>query len=169
MIQSWSNHQTCIFLTCSSLLSMVLFRDVLCTDKTGTLTMDRIVMVHHLDSWGMSSDKILYFTFLNSYFQTGFKNPLDDAILAYVYTGGYKFEPTKWIRINELPFDFSRRRMSVILEEINHNHVHRNKHPLLVERIMVTKGAYEEVVESMCLFCSNGAGRELNIHSFLKF
>jgi Mg2+-importing ATPase len=126
---------------------MVLFRDVLCTDKTGTLTMDRVVMVHHLDSWGMSSDKILYFTFLNSYFQTGFKNPLDDAILAYVYTGGYKFEPTKWIRINELPFDFSRRRMSVILEEINHNHVHRNKHPLLVERIMVTKGAYEEVLK----------------------
>lgn len=124
--------------------------DVLCTDKTGTLTMDRVVMVHHLDSLGMSSDNILYFTFLNSYFQTGFKNPLDDAILAYVYTGGYKFEPTKWIRINELPFDFSRRRMSVILEEINHNHVHRNKKPL-VQRIMVTKGAYEEVLK-VCSF-----------------
>eukprot|EP01018_Ginkgo_biloba_P028724 Gb_14318 [translate_table: standard] len=125
--------------------------DILCTDKTGTLTMDRVVMVHHLDSWGMSKDKILYFAFLNSYFQTGLKNPLDDAILACAYTGGHRFEPTKWKKTDEVPFDFNRRRMSVVLEENNHNLVGMNKYPYLAKRIMVMKGAYEEVIK-VCSF-----------------
>ncbi|XP_057818304.2 uncharacterized protein LOC131031261 isoform X2 [Cryptomeria japonica] len=134
--------------------------DILCTDKTGTLTMDRLVVVHHLDCWGMSSDKILYFAFLNSYFQNGSTNPLDDAILAYSYTGGYRFQPTKWIKINEVPFDFSRRRTSVVLEESNDDQVSRKKHVSHMERIMVLKGAYQEVLE-VCSFVQNDINKDI--------
>ncbi|GLJ39413.1 hypothetical protein SUGI_0804980 [Cryptomeria japonica] len=133
--------------------------DILCTDKTGTLTMNRLVLVHHLDCQGMPSDKILYFAFLNSYFQTGSTNPLDDAILAYAYTGGYRFQPTKWKKINEVPFDFSRRRMSVILEESNDNQASRKKHNSHAQRIMVLKGAYEEVLK-VCSFVQNDINKD---------
>ncbi|PIA55228.1 hypothetical protein AQUCO_00800152v1 [Aquilegia coerulea] len=117
--------------------------DILCIDKTGTLTTDQVVMVHHLDSWGLTKERVLHFGFLNSYFKSELKNPVDDAIMAYVYTNGYRFEPSKWRKINEIPFDFTRRRVSVLIE--------RNMNTRNAKKFMVTKGALEEVVK-ICSF-----------------
>ncbi|ERM95363.1 uncharacterized protein LOC18423282 [Amborella trichopoda] len=119
--------------------------DIICLDKTGTLTMDRVILFHHLDGWGVPREKILHFAFLNSYFKTEMKNPIDDAILAFVYTGGYKFQPLKWCNLDEIPFSFARRRMSVILETNGNSFAHiYNNDPVL--RLIITKGALEEVV-----------------------
>ncbi|GKV23479.1 hypothetical protein SLEP1_g33195 [Rubroshorea leprosula] len=120
--------------------------DILCIDKTGTLTMNRAVMVSHLDAWGSTREKVLHFAFLNSYFKTDQKYPLDDAILAYVYTNGYRFQPSRWRKIDEIPFDFMRRRVTVVLEKQS-NADNRQ----LLDRVMVTKGALEEVIK-VCSF-----------------
>lgn len=117
--------------------------DILCMDKTGTLTMNSAMMVNHLDSWGSTKEKVLCFGFLNSYFKTEQKYPLDDAILTYVFTNGYRFEPSKWTKLDEIPFDFTRRRVSVILET-DLNAKHKSSHTL--NRIVITKGALEEVL-----------------------
>lgn len=117
--------------------------DILCMDKTGTLTMNSAMMVNHLDSWGSTKEKVLCFGFLNSYFKTEQKYPLDDAILTYVFTNGYRFEPSKWTKLDEVPFDFTRRRVSVILET-DMNAKHKSSHTL--NRIVITKGALEEVL-----------------------
>ncbi|XP_030922796.1 uncharacterized protein LOC115949648 [Quercus lobata] len=122
--------------------------DVLCIDKTGTLTMNRAIMVNHLDCQGLPKEKVLRFAFLNSYFKTDQKYPLDDAILAYVYTNGYRFQPSKWSKIDEIPFDFIRRRVSVILE--TQSYAEDRNHQFL-KRFMVTKGALEEVMK-VCSF-----------------
>ncbi|XP_041001062.1 magnesium-transporting ATPase, P-type 1-like [Juglans microcarpa x Juglans regia] len=122
--------------------------DILCIDKTGTLTMNRAIMVNHLDSGGSSKEKVLQFAFLNSYFKTDQKYPLDDAILAYVYTNGHRLQPSKWRKIDEIPFDFIRRRVSVILETDSHAEYGNLQ---LCERFMVTKGALEEVMK-VCSF-----------------
>ncbi|XP_021822124.1 uncharacterized protein LOC110763609 [Prunus avium] len=116
--------------------------DILCIDKTGTLTMNRAIMVNHLDSRGLSKEKVLQFAFLNSYFKTDQKYPLDDAILAHVYTNGYRFQPSKWQKIDEIPFDFIRRRVSIIMEREAED---KSRH--VFDRVMVTKGALEEVMK----------------------
>ncbi|KAI5324733.1 hypothetical protein L3X38_033806 [Prunus dulcis] len=116
--------------------------DILCFDKTGTLTMNRAIMVNHLDSLGLSKEKVLQFAFLSSYFKTDQKYPLDDAILAHVYTNGYRFQPSKWQKLDEIPFDFIRRRVSIIMEREAED---KSRHSF--ERVMVTKGALEEVMK----------------------
>lgn len=121
--------------------------DILCIDKTGTLTMNRAIMVNYLDSWGLPKEKVLRFAFLNAYFKTEQKYPLDDAILAYVYTNGYRFQPSKWKKIDEIPFDFTRRRVSVILE--TESNPKEDSYQSL-ERFVVTKGALEEIINLCC-------------------
>jgi len=108
--------------------------DVLCTDKTGTLTENRITLVRHIDVDGRDDEKVLLFSFLNSHFQTGLKSPLDEAILRHqnVIITGYE-------KIDEVPFDFTRKRVSVVVEH--------NK-----QRIMIAKGAPEEII-SVCTYC----------------
>lgn len=133
-------------------------RDILCIDKTGTLTMDHAIIVNHLDSWGSPQEKVLRFAFLNSYFKTDQKYPLDDAILAYVFTNGYRFQPSKWSKIDEIPFDFIRRRVSVILETESNASQGRNSHTC--DRFMITKGALEEVMR-VCSFIDNVDGSEI--------
>ncbi|KAK9284218.1 hypothetical protein L1049_023387 [Liquidambar formosana] len=118
--------------------------DILCIDKTGTLTMNHAIMVDHLDSWGLPREKVLHFAFLNAYFKTEQRYPLDAAILAYVYTNGYRFQPSKWKKIDEIPFDFTRRMVSVILETES---VAKDKSSQFLDRLVITKGALEEVMK----------------------
>ncbi|MGN2245282.1 magnesium-translocating P-type ATPase [Frateuria sp. GZRR35] len=105
--------------------------DVLCTDKTGTLTLDRIVLERHLDLHGEASDEALEFGYLNSRFQTGLKNLMDKAVLAH-----RDLEPmaARFRLVDEIPFDFQRRRMSVVLAGDDGEH------------LLVCKGAVEEML-----------------------
>ncbi|MBA4391703.1 MAG: magnesium-translocating P-type ATPase [Syntrophus sp. (in: bacteria)] len=107
--------------------------DVLCTDKTGTLTQGKIVLVKHLDVDGNEGDGILNFGFLNSYFQTGLKNLMDVAVLNHTHLEKRLIEEQHFKKIDEIPFDFVRRRMSVVVEG------NRNRH------ILICKGAVEEI------------------------
>nr|XP_010942631.1 uncharacterized protein LOC105060561 isoform X1 [Elaeis guineensis] len=120
--------------------------DILCIDKTGTLTMDRVIVIHHLDSWGFPNEKVLKFAFLNSYFKTELKGPIDDAILAYVYTNGYRFQSSKWRKIDEVPFDFVRRRMSVIVETDLNSTLDDTYPGIEAASCVISKGALEEVL-----------------------
>ncbi|MCX5801045.1 MAG: magnesium-translocating P-type ATPase [Candidatus Eisenbacteria bacterium] len=91
--------------------------DVLCTDKTGTITQGKIVLEKHLDVRGEPSDKVLYYGYLNSYHHTGLKNLLDEAILAHEELEERLKAKEKYRKIDEIPFDFVRRRMSVVVED----------------------------------------------------
>jgi Mg2+-importing ATPase len=108
--------------------------NVLCTDKTGTLTLDRIILERHLDVLGDTDDEVLQYAYLNSYFQTGLKNLLDAAVLAHGELREILHVSESYRKVDELPFDFSRRRMSVIVEK------RRQQHEL------ICKGAVEEVL-----------------------
>jgi len=107
--------------------------DVLCTDKTGTLTENRIKLVLHMDLNGRESDKVLLYSYLNSYYQTGLKSPLDEAILRF-----RDVDVKDYRKVDEVPFDFVRRRLSIVVEYQN-------------QRFMITKGAPEEVAK-VCSF-----------------
>jgi len=114
--------------------------DVLCTDKTGTLTLDKIVLEQHLDLDGEESDDALEYGYLNSHFQTGLKNLMDKAVLAH---RDLEDSIAKWKVVDEIPFDFQRRRMSVVLTEGQG------------EDLLVCKGAVEEML-AICTFAREG-------------
>ncbi|WP_337886371.1 magnesium-translocating P-type ATPase [Fischerella thermalis] len=110
--------------------------DVLCTDKTGTLTQDKIILERHIDLHGYESHEPLQYGYLNSYYQTGLKNLLDVAVLEHVELNT-KLRPTEgYTKVDEIPFDFVRRRMSVVVEELN---------PSGDKHILICKGAVEEI------------------------
>lgn len=102
--------------------------DVLCTDKTGTLTEAKIRLERHLGCSGQESERVLLFAYLNSYFETGLKSPLDEAILRHE-----TLDVSAWRKIDEVPFDFERRRVSVLLEKEQLHY-------------LVVKGAPEDVL-----------------------
>ena len=102
--------------------------DVLCTDKTGTLTEARIALTRHIDITGDDSERVLTLAWLNSHFESGLKSPLDDAILAHG-----TIDPSPWRKIDEVPFDFERRRVSVLVERDG-------------ARTLIIKGAPEDVI-----------------------
>ncbi|MBN8780707.1 MULTISPECIES: magnesium-translocating P-type ATPase [unclassified Thiobacillus] len=85
--------------------------DVLCTDKTGTLTEGHIRLERHVDALGRDSERVLELAYLNSQFETGIRSPLDEAILAHTH-----IDVGAWRKVDEVPFDFERRRVSVLLE-----------------------------------------------------
>jgi P-type Mg2+ transporter len=106
--------------------------DVLCTDKTGTLTQDKIELVKFLDSEGQTFSKVLDFASLNSFFQSGLKNPLDEAILIV-----NSEVSQNWQKLKEIPYDFERKRLSVVLE----NSTEENK------KVLISKGQVEEMLK----------------------
>lgn len=107
--------------------------DVLCTDKTGTITRGKIILEKHLDVSGNENDEILYYGYLNSYYQTGLKNMMDEAVIDHVNELSNFKDPGKFVKIDEIPFDFTRRRMSVIVEDDTK------------KRMLICKGAVEEI------------------------
>ena len=108
--------------------------NVLCTDKTGTLTQDKIALARHTDVFGRESGEVLGFAYLNSFYQTGLKNLLDHAVLEHAEVEKELQLSENYSKIDEIPFDFQRRRMSVVVSERNHHHE------------LICKGAVEEIV-----------------------
>jgi Mg2+-importing ATPase len=109
--------------------------DILCTDKTGTITQDKVVLIRHVDLNGSDSKRVLEHAYLNSLFQTGLKNLLDRAIINRANEFGIRDKAKKWWKIDEIPFDFVRRRMSVFLKDESNSHV------------LFCKGAVEEMLD----------------------
>jgi Mg2+-importing ATPase len=127
--------------------------DVLCTDKTGTLTQDRIFLKRHIDIQGRDSEQVLQYAFLNSHFQSGLRNLLDKAVLEHVELGrtlglgGYS-------KIDEIPFDFTRRRLSVVVAREDGTH------------LLICKGAVEEIFAACSRYCLDGEVAKLDESHF---
>ncbi|MBV4506357.1 magnesium-translocating P-type ATPase [Pseudomonas sp. BW13M1] len=108
--------------------------DVLCTDKTGTLTQDRIILEHHVDPSGHKDPRLLELAWLNSHHQSGVKNLMDQAVLRFAGEDQGFQPPYVYAKVDELPFDFIRRRLSVIVQDA------------LGDHLLVSKGAVEEML-----------------------
>ena len=114
--------------------------DVLCTDKTGTLTRDEIIIERHLNVQGKEDLRVLKHAYLNSYFQTGLKNLIDLAVIEKAGEESVTYLNNEYLKVDEIPFDFSRRRMSVVLKDRTG------------KTQVITKGAMEEIMQ-ICSFC----------------
>ncbi|HYQ91195.1 MAG TPA: HAD-IC family P-type ATPase, partial [Candidatus Competibacteraceae bacterium] len=112
--------------------------DVFCTDKTGTLTEARIRLERHVNIQGQDSEQVLWLAYLNSYFETGLKSPLDEAILNHE-----EIDVSVWRKIDEVPFDFERRRISVLVDNGQ-------------ERLLVVKGAPEDILRLCTQYAAEG-------------
>jgi len=113
--------------------------EILCSDKTGTLTEGEIVLDRHVDVQGQDNDEVLRLVYLNSYFQAGIRSPLDDAILKYQRPAITEYE-----KVDEIPFDFNRKRLSVVVSRAG-------------ERLLITKGEAESVFDICGTVMVNGA------------
>ncbi len=112
--------------------------NILCTDKTGTLTEDKIVLEKYLDVYGNEDERVLKHTFLNSFFQTGLKGSIDEAVINRALKNGLSHFIEEFKKVDEIPFDFSRRRLSVVVQDDE-----------TLDKLMITKGAVEEIL-SIC-------------------
>ncbi|MBK9571887.1 MAG: magnesium-translocating P-type ATPase [Rhodoferax sp.] len=112
--------------------------DILCTDKTGTLTQDKIALARHADAYGQDTDEVLNFAFLNSHYQTGLKNLLDHAVLDHVELAAELKLNDAYRKVDEIPFDFERRRMSVVVAAMADGQEQHHE--------LICKGAVEEVL-----------------------
>ncbi|SEH28140.1 magnesium-translocating P-type ATPase [Chryseobacterium culicis] len=124
--------------------------DILCTDKTGTLTLDKIVLETHLNVRGIEDDEVLKWGYLNSFHQTGLKNLLDQAVLDHAEVHNLMKADELYQKVDEIPFDFERRRMSVILNTSQGKH------------LMICKGAVEEMLP-LCQYALD-PGEDHSLH-----
>ncbi len=108
--------------------------DILCTDKTGTLTQDKIILEKYLDIYGQESSTVFKYGFLNSFYQSGLKNMIDKAIINHRAAEGQMSNNDIYKKVDEIPFDFIRRRMSVVLDKGNQ------------QDLLICKGAVEELL-----------------------
>jgi len=115
--------------------------NILCTDKTGTLTEDKIVLEKYLDIHGNEDIGVLKYAFLNSYFQTGLKGSIDESVINRALKNDLSYLIEKYRKIDEIPFDFTRRRLSVVVDDDDDDK----------ERLLITKGAVEEILD-ICSF-----------------
>ena len=122
--------------------------NIFCTDKTGTLTEDKIVLEKYLNVNGEEDSNILKYAFLNAYLQTGLKSNIDEAVVAKAETVGIENSLKKYKKIDEIPFDFSRRCLSVAVEIDNKDE-------------LITKGAVEEILNICTTFEYNGQTEKL--------
>ena len=128
--------------------------DILCTDKTGTLTQDKVVLEYHLNVDGKEDDRVLRHAFLNSYFQTGLKNLIDLAVIQKQEELGAQALVEKYTKVDEIPFDFQRRRMSVVVQDWEG------------KTQLVTKGAVEEMLQ--CCAWAECGGRVLPLEEGVR-
>lgn len=133
--------------------------NILCTDKTGTLTQDKVVLMRHLDIHGQENIRVLRHGFLNSYYQTGLKNLMDLAIIEGAEAKQEKNPElsglsSKYTKVDEIPFDFERRRMSVVVQS--------NGNGTNAKTQMITKGAAEEMLDICTLVEDEGKIVPLN-------
>ena len=110
--------------------------NILCTDKTGTLTEDKIVLEKYLDVYGNEDIRVLKHAFLNSYFQTGLKGSIDEAVINRALKNNLSNLVNEYKKVDEIPFDFTRRRLSVVVSNDD-------------GKLLITKGAAEEIL-SIC-------------------
>ncbi len=127
--------------------------NILCTDKTGTLTEDKIVLEKYMDIYGNENLRVLKHAFLNAYFQTGLKGNIDEAVVSRALENNMEEYISKYKLIDEVPFDFSRRRLSVIVSDGN-------------KKQLITKGAVEEIL-SICTMADDN-GNVIPLTSTLK-
>ncbi len=128
--------------------------DVLCSDKTGTLTQDRIILKRHLDIFGNEAERVLQYAYLNSHFQSGLRNLLDVAVLRHAELHKELEIDTSFSKVDEVPFDFSRRRLSVVLADKSGRH------------ILVCKGAVEEIFAVSTQYEAEGQSGPLDTSHF---
>ena len=124
--------------------------DVLCTDKTGTLTQNRIILDKHLNMRGEEDMKVLQYAYLNSYHQTGLKNLLDEAVLQHADELASFTLERDYQKVDEIPFDFERRRMSVVVEKDSETH------------LLICKGAVDEIFQVSTHFELDGERSPIN-------
>lgn len=119
--------------------------DTLFTDKTGTITEDRVVVMRHVDALGEKDDSVLWLAYMNSNYQTGWRNLMDQAVIDYVAKHKEELSdiPDKLTKVDEIPFDFDRRRLTVVVDSGDH-------------QWMITKGAFEEMIHVSDYVLING-------------
>lgn len=118
--------------------------NILCSDKTGTLTVGEVKLHSAIDAHGNNSQKVLFYAYLNAFYETGFVNPIDKAIKDF-----HQFDTSSYTKLGELPYDFIRKRLSIFVSRDN-------------SRIIVTKGALQNVV-SICSNAEAASGQILDI------
>ncbi len=125
--------------------------DILCTDKTGTLTEGKITLVKYLDVMGKESEPVLHYAYMNSFMQTGLRNPLDEAILNFRHLSVRDYR-----KLQEVPYDFYRKRISVV---VSHNARHE----------LVTKGQPEEILKISTHYMDGGTLHRIDEIFLQKF